>query len=86
MLVSWIVFIFLTAWSATGIVWALAETKCSSEMTTWSLVVSILSVTTTILISLSCVYWKLMSGPGEGRMSVRRSGARDHTIFMLDTI
>ena len=88
MLVSCLVFIFLSAWSATGTVWAMAETKCTSQLTTCSLILSTLSLTTSILISLTCVYWKLISSPGEeGRgRPVRRSLARDHTIFMLETI
>ena len=73
----------------------MAEDRCSSQMTTCSFVIAILSVTINILISLSCVYWKLMSRPeavGEAkiifknRQKIQRSGARDHTLFMLQEI
>ena len=87
MLFSCLVFLFLSAWSATGIVWTMREELCSHELVTSSSVVAILSLTLTILIILSILYWKMSRPEEEGKLlknGKNRNRERDHTIFMLE--
>ena len=89
MLFSSLTFLFLTAWSAAGIVWSMKEELCSPELITSSSVIAILSLTLTILIILSFIYWKMSRPEDEGKLLKSRQKRniereRDHTIFMLE--
>ena len=89
MLLSSLMFLFLSAWSAAGIVWSMKEQLCSPELITSSSVIAILSLTLTILIILSFIYWKMSRPEEEGKLlksqhKRNRERERDHTIFMLE--
>ena len=87
MLLSCLMFLFLTAWSAAGIVWSMKETQCSEELITSCSVIAILSLILTILIILSALLWKMSRPEEEGKLlksRQNRNRERDHTIFMLE--
>ena len=88
MMLSSLMFLFLSAWSSAGIVWSINDHDCNSELTNSCTVIAILSLSLTILIILSCVYWKLMSRPEaeKSRQNQKRDTDRDHSIFMLEEI
>ena len=87
---SCLMFLFLSAWSATGLVWTMREAHCPAQLVNSSSAVAILSLTLTILIILSSLYWKMSRPEQEGGKLLKnpqnrnREPERDHTIFMLE--